>query len=62
MMPRSSSSARAARVPGIIGKFADKALQDFKPANPVSAFKTVRDTDWESVLGKQPAADDHERR
>ena len=44
----------AARVPGIIGKFADKTLQDFKPANPVSAFKTVRDTDWDSVLGKQP--------
>ena len=44
-----------ARVPGIFGKFADKALQDFKPASPVSAFKTVRDTDWENVLGKQPA-------
>lgn len=44
----------SARVPGIFGKFADKALRDFKPANPVSAFKTVRDTDWESVLGKQP--------
>ena len=44
----------SARVPGIIGKFAEKTFQDFKPANPVSAFKTVRDTDWESVLGKQP--------
>jgi hypothetical protein len=42
------------RVPGIFGKFADKTFQDFKPANPVSAFKTVRDTDWDSVLGKQP--------
>ncbi|HEX3516079.1 MAG TPA: hypothetical protein VHT26_18975 [Trebonia sp.] len=43
-----------ARVPGIIGKFAQKGLQDFKPLSPVSAFKTARDTDWESVLGKQP--------
>jgi hypothetical protein len=49
-----TESGAAARVPGIIGKFADKALQDFKPTNPVSAFKTVRDTDWENVLGKQP--------
>lgn len=44
----------AARVPGVIGQFADKALQDFKPVNPVSVFKTARGTDWENVLGKQP--------
>jgi hypothetical protein len=42
-------------VPGIFGRFADKALQDFKPTNPISVFKTARDTDWEGVLGKQPA-------
>jgi hypothetical protein len=41
-------------VPGIIGKFADKAYQDFKPVNPVTAVKTIRGTDWENVLGKQP--------
>jgi hypothetical protein len=44
-----------ARIPGIFGKFADNAFQDFKPTNPVSVFKTARDTDWENVLGKQPA-------
>jgi hypothetical protein len=43
------------RLPGFAGKFPEQAVQDFKPANPVAAIKTVRDTDWESVLGKQPA-------
>lgn len=42
-------------LPGILGKFGDKVLQDFRPTSPVAAFKTVRDTEWESVLGKQPA-------
>jgi hypothetical protein len=50
-----AESGERARVPGIFGKFADKALQDFKPTNPVGVFKTARDTDWENVLGKQPA-------
>jgi hypothetical protein len=41
-------------VPGIIGKFADKAYRDFKPTNPVTVVKTIRNTDWGNVLGKQP--------
>ncbi|MGH3252951.1 MAG: hypothetical protein ACRDOI_42995 [Trebonia sp.] len=41
-------------LPGILGKFSEKALQDFKPANPIGAVKTIRGTDWASVLGKQP--------
>jgi len=43
------------QLPGIFGKFSEEtALQDFKPANPVTAFKTIRDADWENVLGKNP--------
>ena len=42
------------RLPGILGKFAQKAYQDFKPTNPITAFRTIQDTDWESVLGQRP--------
>jgi hypothetical protein len=42
------------RIPGIFGKFSEKAFQDFKPTSPVTAFKTIRETDWENVLGKNP--------
>jgi hypothetical protein len=41
-------------LPGIFGKFSEKALQDFVPTNPVTAFKTIREPDWENVLGKNP--------
>jgi hypothetical protein len=41
------------RLPGILGKFGEKALEDFKPTNPVTAVRTIRDTEWEKVLGKQ---------
>jgi len=42
------------QLPGILGKFSEKALHDFSPENPVTAFKTIRGTDWENVLGKNP--------
>ena len=41
-----------ASLPGLFGKLSKESLQDFKPASPVTAFKTVQDTDWESVLGE----------
>jgi hypothetical protein len=41
------------RLPGILGKFGEKALEDFKPASPVTAARTIRGTDWETILGKQ---------
>jgi hypothetical protein len=40
-------------LPGFFGKFAEKAAQDFKPVNPVTAVTAIRDTDWENVLGDQ---------
>jgi hypothetical protein len=42
------------RLPGIFGKFSRETLQDFKPENPVTVVKTIGDTDWENVLGKNP--------
>jgi len=39
---------------GILGQFSEKALQDFKPENPVTEFKTIRDADWKNVLGENP--------
>ncbi|HEY6497442.1 MAG TPA: hypothetical protein VIZ43_29540 [Trebonia sp.] len=42
------------RLPGVLGKFAEKIGQDFKPVNPPTAVKAIRETDWENVLGKQP--------
>jgi hypothetical protein len=42
------------RIPGIFGKFGTKSLKDFKPANPVTAVKAIGDTDWGTVLGKNP--------
>jgi hypothetical protein len=48
------NKSAAMRLPGTIGKFSDKVLQDFKPTNPVTVVKAVRDTDWENVLGHQP--------
>jgi hypothetical protein len=41
------------RLPGFFGKLGKASLEDFKPTNPVTAVKTIRDTDWDSVLGKQ---------
>jgi hypothetical protein len=41
-------------LPGIFGKFNEKTFQDFKPANPVTEFKMIRDTDWGNVLGDKP--------
>ncbi|MGH3279827.1 MAG: hypothetical protein ACRDNW_11925, partial [Trebonia sp.] len=41
-------------LPGILGKFADKAEQDFKPVDPATVVKTIRDADWDNVIGKQP--------
>jgi hypothetical protein len=35
-----------------VGNFSEKALQDFVPTNPVTAFKTIREPDWKNVLGK----------
>jgi hypothetical protein len=40
------------QLPGILGKFSEKALHDFRPENPVTVFKAIKDTDWENVLGK----------
>ena len=42
------------RLPGVLGKFAEKAVQDFKPTSPVAVVNAIRDTDWENVLGAQP--------
>jgi hypothetical protein len=44
----------ATNLPGIFGKLSKASAEDFKPASPVTAVKAIRDTDWESVLGKQP--------
>ncbi len=49
------NKSAATKLPGLIGKFSKKTFQDFKPANPIAAVKTVRNTDWENVLGKHPA-------
>ena len=32
-----------------------ESLQDFKPVNPVRVVKACEETDWENVLGEQPA-------
>jgi hypothetical protein len=41
-------------LPRFFGKLGKASLQDLKPANPVTVVKTIRSTDWESVLGQQP--------
>ena len=46
-----SAVGHEARLPGILGKFSDKALADFTPVSPVSVIKTIRGTDWEAALG-----------
>jgi len=50
-----TEEGNATRLPGAFGKLSRASVQDFKPASPVTLIKTVRDTDWENVLGKQPA-------
>ena len=42
------------RLPGILGKFADKAMQDFKPTSPLTVAETIRDADWEKAFGGHP--------
>ena len=44
----------ATKLPGVFGKLSRASVEDFKPTNPITVIKTVRDTDWENVLGKQP--------
>ncbi len=46
-----SGLGRQTRLPGILGKFSDKALADFAPVNPVSVIKTIGGTDWATALG-----------
>jgi hypothetical protein len=50
-----TETARDTSLPGIFGKFSGKTLlEDFTPENPVTVVKTIGDTDWENVLGKNP--------
>jgi hypothetical protein len=43
------------RLPGFLGDLSEKAaLKDFTPENPLTDLKTIRETDWSNVLGKNP--------
>jgi hypothetical protein len=48
---RVSTLGEKIRLPGLLGKFSDKALADFTPTSPLSVIKTIRDTNWEQALG-----------
>jgi hypothetical protein len=39
---------------GLLGALSKISIRDFVPRGPGSLFKVARETDWESVLGKQP--------